>query len=640
MNIEEITIRQPDDWHVHLRDGQMLQAVLPFTARQFARAIVMPNLDSPITNRKALVSYRERILAALPTHLSFQPLMTYYLTDESDPNDIENLFDEGLLTAVKLYPAHVTTNAQYGISDLMKTHRTLELLEKVGVPLLIHGESTDPDVDIFDRERVFVEKTLSPLLATFEGLKVVLEHITTAFAADFVYRMSNDRLAATITPHHLQLNRNAMFSGGLRPHAYCLPVAKREEDRKALRRAATSGAPCFFLGTDSAPHLKEFKESDCGCAGVFCAPVAMETYAQVFDEEGALDQLESFASINGPTFYGLPINESKIIIRRKKHHSENVIEVGRSTVQVFRSGEELNWQLAYCESREKLLAHIEEPISTPARNQTVLASANSMPRSAAFPWNQHTAPHLPCQRGELPAAVLFPGDPGRVDRFSQIMDNFRILGQNREFRVGVGEFDGIELGVCSTGIGGPSTEIALVEAAELGCRFALRAGGTGALDPSIPLGSLLIVAEALRGGGAASLYAPLNEPAKADPRMIAALTNSANRNAQTYRTTRVASVDGYYAGQGRAYPNAPSHTSSLLAQYTSKGISSLDMESETVLVIGARIGMIAGVLLSVHANRATDKWLEDYGEAQDAMIRVACSALADLVKSEREDAFK
>lgn len=632
MSIDQITIRRPDDWHVHLRDEQMLHAVLPFTARLFARAIVMPNLNPPITNHEAVTRYRERIIKALPADSCFQPLMTYYLTDESNPDDIEVAFDEGLLTAVKLYPAHVTTNAQYGVSDLTAIHRTLERLEKIGMPLLIHGESNDPNVDIFDRERVFIERTLVPLLANFEGLKVVLEHITTRFAADFVREMPGRRIAATITPHHLVINRNAMFAGGLRPHAYCLPVAKREEDRQALRRAATSGAPCFFLGTDSAPHLKESKESDRGCAGVFCAPVAMETYAQVFDEENALDQLESFASINGPIFYGLRPNETKIIMRRQKHYSEAAIKVGLDDLQVFRSGEELEWKMISYEDGEKCSGIIEDASFVSLKNGS--APTFSTSRSAAFPWSQQKAPHLPCRMGELPIAVLFPGDPGRVDRFAEILDDFRILGQNREFRVGVGKFNGVELGVCSTGIGGPSTEIALVEAAELGCRFALRAGGTGALDPSIPLGSLLIVSEALRGGGAASLYAPLNQPAKADSRMIAALLNTANRGVLTHRMTRVASVDGYYAGQGRSYPNSPSDTGSLLADYIAKGISSLDMESETVLVVGAQIGLIVGVLLSVHANRATDEWLEDYGMAQDAMIRVACSALADLVKSE------
>ncbi len=575
MSIDQITLRRPDDWHVHLRDEQMLRAVLPFTARQFARGIVMPNLNPPI--------------------------------------------DEGIVTAAKLFPAHVTTNAQHGISNLAAIHRTLERMEKIGMPLLVHGESHDPNVDIFDRERVFIEQTLVSLLARFEGLKVVLEHITTGFAADFVRATPGRRLAATITPHHLLLNRNAMFAGGLRPHAYCLPVAKREEDRRALRKAATSGAFCFFLGTDSAPHLKESKESDRGCAGVFCAPVAMETYAQVFDEENALQQLEAFASINGPVFYGLPINETKIDLRRRRHTSEDTIGVGLSRVQVFRSGDEMEWELV-------------EDASTAQNLDRV--SALSQSRSAASPWLQEKAPHLPCRMGELPAAVLFPGDPGRVDRFSRVMEDFRILGQNREFRIGVGRFNGVELGVCSTGIGGPSTEIALVEAAELGCRFALRAGGTGALDPSIPLGSLLIVTEALRGGGAASLYAPLNQPAKADSRMTAALITSADRNGLMYRSVSVASVDGYYAGQGRPYPNSPSNVGSMLADYTAKGICALDMESETVLVIGARIGLVSGVLLSVHANRATDEWLEEYDVAQDAMIRVACGALAQLVKSE------
>src|SRR5260370_22399170 len=393
MSIDQITLRRPDDWHVHLRDEQMLRAVLPFTARQFARGIVMPNLNPPITNRESLIRYRERILAALPVDLSFQPLMTLYLTDGSDPDEIESAFDEGIVTAAKLYPAHVTTNAQHGISNLAAIHRTLERMEKIGMPLLVHGESHDPNVDIFDRERVFIEQTLVSLLARFEGLKVVLEHITTGFAADFVRATPGRRLAATITPHHLLLNRNAMFAGGLRPHAYCLPGAKREEDRRALRKAATSGAFCFFLGTDSAPPLQESKESDPRCAGVFCAPLAMETYAQVFDEENALQQLEAFASINGPVFYGLPINETKIDLRRRRHTSEDTIGVGLSRVQVFRSGDEMEWELV-------------EDASTAQNLDRVSPLSQSL--SPASPCLQEKAPPLPCLIAQFPPDLLFP----------------------------------------------------------------------------------------------------------------------------------------------------------------------------------------------------------------------------------------
>ncbi|HLI20937.1 MAG TPA: dihydroorotase, partial [Stellaceae bacterium] len=317
--VDTITLRRPDDWHVHLRDGAMLKAVAPYTARTFARAIVMPNLVPPVTTVAAAEAYRQRILAALPAELggpsrqakSFTPLMTCYLTDDASPQEIERGFKAGVFTAVKLYPAHATTNSASGVTDLKNCRPVLAALERIGMPLLIHGEVTDPEIDVFDREAVFIERVLKLLVRDFPGLKVVLEHVTTEDAVDFV-RAAGPNVAATITAHHLVINRNALFAGGLRPHMYCLPIAKRETHRRALRLAATSGDPKFFLGTDSAPHPIHDKEKDCGCAGIFSAPAALEIYASVFDEENALGQLEAFASLNGPAFYGLPANEDRI----------------------------------------------------------------------------------------------------------------------------------------------------------------------------------------------------------------------------------------------------------------------------------------------------------------------------------------
>jgi dihydroorotase len=317
-----LTLRRPDDWHVHLRDGAMLAAVAPATARVFARAIVMPNLSPPITTVAMARAYRERILAAVASEpASFTPLMTAYLTDSTDPAELERGQAEGVFTACKLYPAHATTNSAAGVSDLAKLETVFETLERIGLPLLIHGEVTDAAVDVFDREAVFVERHLAPLLDRHPGLKVVLEHITTAEAADFV-RSAGPSVAATITPHHLHINRNAMFRGGLRPDFYCLPVAKRERHRLALRAAATSGDPKFFLGTDSAPHARTAKESACGCAGIYNAPHALESYAEVFEQEGALDRLEAFASEHGPRFYGLPLNADSITLERSDHAGE------------------------------------------------------------------------------------------------------------------------------------------------------------------------------------------------------------------------------------------------------------------------------------------------------------------------------
>ena len=347
---QQLTLRRPDDWHVHLRDGAMLQAVASATARQFARAIVMPNLRPPITTVAAGRAYRERILEALPDDLAFEPLLTAYLTDTIDPGEVEQGFREGVFTACKLYPANATTNSAAGVTSITTITPVLEAMERIGMPLLIHGEVTDGDIDIFDREAVFIERHLEPLLQRHPGLKVVLEHITTSDAADFV-RSGPAHLAATITPHHLHINRNAMFAGGLRPDFYCLPVAKRELHRIALRAAATSGNPKFFLGTDSAPHSREAKESACGCAGIFNAPYALESYAQVFEEENALDKLEGFASEHGPRFYGLPLNEGTVTLVREGQpvpERLHLNDAAGTAVELvpFHAGKTLNWRLA------------------------------------------------------------------------------------------------------------------------------------------------------------------------------------------------------------------------------------------------------------------------------------------------------
>jgi dihydroorotase len=341
-----LTLRRPDDWHVHLRDGAMLAAVAPATARVFARAIVMPNLSPPITTVAMARAYRERILAAVASEpASFTPLMTAYLTDSTDPAELERGQAEGVFTACKLYPAHATTNSAAGVSDLAKLETVFETLERIGLPLLIHGEVTDAAVDVFDREAVFVERHLAPLLDRHPGLKVVLEHITTAEAADFV-RSAGPSVAATITPHHLHINRNAMFRGGLRPDFYCLPVAKRERHRLALRAAATSGDPKFFLGTDSAPHARTAKESACGCAGIYNAPHALESYAEVFEQEGALDRLEAFASEHGPRFYGLPLNADSITLERSDQLVPQRLGEGDLSLVPFHAGELLGWRVA------------------------------------------------------------------------------------------------------------------------------------------------------------------------------------------------------------------------------------------------------------------------------------------------------
>lgn len=342
---DSLVIRQPDDWHVHLRDGAMLAGAVEHTARQFARAIVMPNLTPPVVTTADARAYAGRIAAVVPEGLAFTPLMTLYLTDGTDADDVEAGFTQGIVTACKLYPAHATTNSAHGVTDISAIDRVLERMEKIGMPLLIHGEVTDHEVDIFDREAVFIERVLEPTLRRFPGLKVVFEHITTADAVDFV-REAAGHVAATITPHHLQINRNAMLVGGIRPHFYCLPVAKRERHRLALRAAATSGSPKFFLGTDSAPHSIGAKESACGCAGIFCAPVAMECYATVFEEEGALDRLEGFASEHGPRFYGLPLNEGRVVLERQPLDVADTCELGGQTVVPFHAGARLGWRFA------------------------------------------------------------------------------------------------------------------------------------------------------------------------------------------------------------------------------------------------------------------------------------------------------
>ena len=338
MALQTLTIRRPDDWHVHLRDGEMLNAVAPYTARQFARGIVMPNLDPPVTSVGAAEAYRQRIVAAAGH--GFTPLMTGYLTDDTDPDELARGFEERVWVAAKLYPANATTNSARGVTDVRNLHPALERMQAIGMPLLVHGEVTDPDVDVFDREAVFIERVLGPLTRDFPELKIVLEHITTAEAADFVSG-AGPNVAATVTPHHLLINRNALFAGGLRPHAYCLPVAKRERHREAVRKAATSGSPKFFLGTDSAPHARSAKESACGCAGIFNAPFALETYAGVFDEEDALDRFEAFASEHGPRFYGLPLNEGTITLERDESPVPNEI----AGVVPFRAGETLGWRM-------------------------------------------------------------------------------------------------------------------------------------------------------------------------------------------------------------------------------------------------------------------------------------------------------
>jgi dihydroorotase len=339
--MDTLTITRPDDWHVHLRDGDMLAAVLPDTARRFARAIVMPNLKPPVRTVDDAAAYRERIMAALPAGLTFEPLMTLYLTDNTSPDEIRKAKASGFVHAVKYYPAGATTNSDSGVTDIRRVDAALAAMEEVDLPLLLHGEVTDPDIDVFDREAVFIETILAPLLQRVPRLRVVLEHITTRQAADFV-TAAPANVGATITVHHLLYNRNAMFQGGIRPHYYCLPVLKRENHREALVAAATSGNPKFFLGTDSAPHETSAKESSCGCAGVYTAHAAIELYAEVFEAAGALDRLENFASRFGPDFYRLPRNTGTITLVKESHAVPARLEGG---VTPLRANEQVDWRL-------------------------------------------------------------------------------------------------------------------------------------------------------------------------------------------------------------------------------------------------------------------------------------------------------
>jgi dihydroorotase len=341
---QTITITRPDDWHLHLRDGAHLSSVVGHSARQFARAIVMPNLKPPVTTVAAAAAYRERILAALPQGMKFEPLMTLYLTDNTDPDEIRRAAESDFVHAVKLYPAGATTNSAAGVTDLKKCYKTLEVMQEVDMPLLVHGEVTDNDIDLFDREAVFIERVMRPLRRDLPELKVVFEHITTKDAAEYVAEAEGP-IAATITAHHLLYNRNEIFRGGIRPHYYCLPVLKREEHRLALVTAATSGDERFFLGTDSAPHAVGAKETSCGCAGCYTALHAMELYATAFEQAGALDKLEAFASLNGPAFYGLPVNEGTITLQREPWTLPANLPFGESQLVPLNAGEQVNWKM-------------------------------------------------------------------------------------------------------------------------------------------------------------------------------------------------------------------------------------------------------------------------------------------------------
>lgn len=340
---EKLTIRRPDDWHLHFRDGEIMRGVVSYTARQFARAIVMPNLTPPVTTTALAAAYRERIVAAVPEGVGFTPLMTCYLTDTTDASDLARGSAEGVFTAAKLYPANATTNSASGVSDVERIYPVLQRMEAEGIVLCVHGEVTSADIDVFDREAVFIQRHLRDIVSNFPRLKVVFEHITTSDAVDFVLK-SGPQVAATITPQHLHINRNAMLVGGIQPHNYCLPVAKREEHRLALRKAATSGSPKFFLGTDSAPHLRGDKESSCGCAGIFGAPYALESYLSVFDEERALDRFEGFASLHGPAFYGLPVNEEEVTLERAEIAVPGSLPLVGEEIVPWHGGHTLGWR--------------------------------------------------------------------------------------------------------------------------------------------------------------------------------------------------------------------------------------------------------------------------------------------------------
>ncbi len=342
-SVPTLTLRRPDDWHLHLRDGAALAAVAPYSARQFGRAIVMPNLRPPVTTAAMATAYRARILAALPAGTAFEPLMTLYLTDHTLPAEIRRARDVGVV-ALKLYPAGATTNSDAGVTDIRKTYATLEAMQREGLLLLVHGEVTDAEIDIFDREAVFIERVMQPLRRDFPALKVVFEHITTAEAAAYV-NDAGPETAATITAHHLLYNRNALFTGGLRPHYYCLPVLKKERHRQALVAAATSGSGKFFLGTDSAPHAAALKEQSVCGAGCFTAPAALELYAEAFEAAGALGKLEGFASLHGPAFYGLPVNEGSVTLRREPWVLPETLPFGDALIKPLRAGETLHWKL-------------------------------------------------------------------------------------------------------------------------------------------------------------------------------------------------------------------------------------------------------------------------------------------------------
>jgi dihydroorotase len=342
---ETLTLRRPDDWHLHLRDHAVLPHVVPHTAGQFARAIVMPNLKPPVTTVAQAEAYRARILAAVPEGVDFTPLMTLYLTDATDAGEIRRAKDSGIVHGVKLYPAGATTHSDAGVTHVRHTYRALEAMQEAGLPLLVHGEATEASVDVFDREAAFIEQTLAPMMQDFPELKIVLEHITTADAAAFV-REAGERLGATVTPQHILMNRNALFQGGIRPHHYCLPILKRERHRQAIMDVLAEGHPRFFLGTDSAPHPKGAKESACGCAGIYSAHAALGLYAEAFEQAGALARLEAFASLNGPGFYGLPVNEGSITLVRESWEVPAEYPLGEDTVVPLRAGGRIAWRVA------------------------------------------------------------------------------------------------------------------------------------------------------------------------------------------------------------------------------------------------------------------------------------------------------
>ena len=341
-----ITIRKPDDWHLHVRDGAMLKAVLPYTAKHFGRAILMPNLIPPVRTTQDAIAYRKRVLAALPEGSTFKPLMTCYLTDDTDPDDVEQGFKEGVFTGVKLYPAHATTNSAAGVTDFAKIRRVLERMQQIDMPFLIHGEEVDPEIDVFDREAVFIERRLQKWTREFPGLRIILEHLSSKVGVDFV-RSASPQVGGTITPYHMELNRTDWLGAGLKPYMYCMPVIKTEKDRQALRKAATSGEPCFFLGTDSAPHPVAKKLAVNGIPGLFNSPVAIETYAKIFDEEGALHNLEAFASLNGPKHYHLPPNEETITLERSPWTAPEEVKVDGPDERalIYRGGETIQWRV-------------------------------------------------------------------------------------------------------------------------------------------------------------------------------------------------------------------------------------------------------------------------------------------------------